>query len=83
MHMDDTKIFAKNNKEQKTLMRTIRIYSQDIGMEFGAEKCAMLIMKKDKRETTKELNQKNQKSIRTRGDKENYKYSGILEADTI
>ena len=24
----------------------MRIYSQDIGMEFGIEKCAMLVMKK-------------------------------------
>ena len=40
MYMDDIKIFAKNEKELETLVQTIRIYSQDIGMEFGIEKCA-------------------------------------------
>ena len=28
----------------ETLIQTISIHSQDIGMEFGREKCAMLII---------------------------------------
>ena len=48
MYMDDIKLFAKNEKELKTLIHTVRIYSQDIGMEFGIEKCAMLLMKSEK-----------------------------------
>ena len=44
-HFDDIKIFAKNIKELGTLIQTIRIYSQNIGIEFGIEKCALLIMK--------------------------------------
>ena len=40
MYMDDIKKFAKNEKELETLVQTIRIYSQDIGMEFGIEKWA-------------------------------------------
>ena len=43
MYMDDIKLFAKNEKEFETLIQTERIYSQDIGMEFGVGKCAMLI----------------------------------------
>ena len=43
MYMDD--IIAKNEKELETLKHKIRIYSQDIGMEFGIEKCALLVMK--------------------------------------
>ena len=35
MYMDDIKLFAKKEKEQETLIHTVRIYSQDIGMEFG------------------------------------------------
>ena len=53
MYVDDIKIFAKNGKELENLIQTIRIYSQDIGTEFGIEKCAMLIIKRGKRETTK------------------------------
>ena len=42
MYMDDIKVFAKNEKELKTLIHAVRIYSQDIGMEFSKDKCAIL-----------------------------------------
>ena len=48
MYMDDIKLFAKNEKELETLIHAVRIYSQDIGMEFGMEKCAILGMKSSK-----------------------------------
>ena len=38
MYMDDIKLFTKNEKEQETLIHTGRIYSHDIGMEFGIKK---------------------------------------------
>ena len=43
--MDDIELFARNEKEMETLIYTVRIYSQDIRMESGIEKCAMLVMK--------------------------------------
>ena len=45
MYMDDTELFAKNEKELETLIQTVRIYSPNIGMECAIEKCAMLVMK--------------------------------------
>ena len=48
MYMDDIKLFTKNEKELQTLIHTLRIYSQDIGMEFGIEKCAMQVKKSGK-----------------------------------
>ena len=44
MYMDDINLFAKNEKGLETLIHTLRIYSRHIGMEFGIEKCAMLVM---------------------------------------
>ena len=64
MHIDDIKLFATNTKELETLIQTIRIYSQDKGMEFGKENCAMLIMKNGKRHKTKETEVPNQERIR-------------------
>ena len=29
-------------------MQTVRVFCEDIGMEFGIEKCAMLVMEKGK-----------------------------------
>ena len=81
--MDDIKLFAKNEKELETLIDAVRMYSQDIGMELGIEKCAMLLIKSGKRHLTGGMELPNQDKIRTIGEKETYKYLGILEADTI
>ena len=83
MYIDDVKLFAKNGKELETLIPTVRIYSQDIGMEFGIEKCVMLVIKSGKRHITEEVELPNQVVIGTLGEKETYKYLGILEADTL
>ena len=82
-YMDDIKLFAKNEKELETLIHAVRIYSQDMGMEFGIEKCAMLVMKSVKRHMTDGMEQPNHDKIRTLGKEKTYKYLGILEADTI
>ena len=81
--MDDIKLFAKNEKELETLIQIVRIYSQDIGMEFGLEKGAIPVMKSSKRHMTEGVELANQEKIRTLGEKEIYKYLGILKADTI
>ena len=73
----------KNEKELETLIHAVRIYSQDIGLEFGIEKCAMLVMKSGKRHMTDGIELPNRDKIRTLGENETYKYLGILEADTI
>ena len=82
MYMDNIKLFAKNEKLE-TLIHTIRIYSQDIGMEFGIEKCALLAMKSGKRHLTDGIELPNQDKIRTLAENETYEYLGILEVDTI
>ena len=81
--MDDIKLFAKNEKELETLIHAVRIYSQDIGMEFGTEKCAMLVMKSGKRHMTDGMELPNQEKIKTLGENETDKYVGILQADAI
>ena len=83
MYMDNIKLFANNEKELETWIQTIEIYCQVIGMEFGIEKCAMLIMRSGKWQTTEGIELPNQERIRTRGEKENYKYLGILETSII
>ena len=83
MYMDDIKLFAKNEKELEALIHIVRIYSRDIGMEFGIEKCAMLVMKSGKRHLTDGMELPNKDKIKTLAENEPYKYLGILEADTI
>ena len=52
-------------------------------MEFSIEKCSMLVMKSGQRHLTDGMKLANQDKIRTLGEKETYKYLGILDADTI
>ena len=70
MYKDDIKHFAKNEKEWETLIQTVRIYSQDIGMEFGWEKCAFQVMKSDKRHMMERVELPNEVVIGTFGEKE-------------
>ena len=52
-------------------------------MKYGMEKCAMIVMKSGKRHLTDGMELRNRDKIRTLGEKETYKYLGILEAETI
>ena len=54
----------------ENLIQAVRIYSQDIGMEFGIEKCAMLVMKSGKRHMTDGMELPNPDKIRTLGEEE-------------
>ena len=76
--MNNIKLFAKNDKELETQIQKIKIYSQHTEMKFGIEKRAKLIMKRGKREITEEIELPNQERIQMLGEKENYKYFGIL-----
>ena len=46
--MDNLKLYSKNKKVLDLLILTVRLISADIGMEFGMEKCAILVMNKQK-----------------------------------
>ena len=52
-------------------------------MELGIEKCAKLIMKSEKQQIMEEIGLPNQQKIRPFGEKQNYRYLGLLDADTI
>ena len=69
--------------ELETLIHAVRIYSQDIGMEFGIEKYAMLVMKSGKRHMTDGMELPNHDRIRTLEENETYKYLGNVQEISI
>ena len=69
-HMDDCSPKKKKKKELKNLTQTMRIYAQDIWIEFSIEKCAMLIMQNGKRHMTVGTESPNKEKIRMPGEKE-------------
>ena len=48
LFMDDLKLFAKNEDQIDNLVNAVRVFSEDIKMEFGLPKCGVLIMKRGK-----------------------------------
>ena len=52
-------------------------------MEFGIEKCAMLVMKSGKLQLTDGMELPNKDEIKTLAENETYIYLSVLEADTI
>ena len=78
MYMDDIKQFTKNEKEMETLMHTV--VSQDIGIEFGNEKFAMLIIKSGKRHITGGMKQPNQEKNRNAQRKGNVQVLGNIRS---
>ena len=41
-------MYSRSDKGLDSLVQTVRVFSEDMGMEFGIEKCAMLVMEKGK-----------------------------------
>ena len=48
LFMDDLKLYSWSEKGLESLVQTVCVFSEDIGMEFGIEKYAMLVMEKGK-----------------------------------
>ena len=80
--MDDLKLFANNVDQIDSLVNTVRIFSEDIKMEFGLSKCGVLIMKRGKVVESDGLCLPDGTMMRNI-EEGGYKYLGILEADGI
>ena len=65
MYMDDIKLFAKNEKELETPIHKVRIYSRDMKMEVGIEKCAIRVMKSGKQQLTDRMELPKQDKFKT------------------
>ena len=79
--MDDLKLYSCNEKRLDSLVQTIGVFSEDIGMEFAIEKSAMFVT--EKREIVKSIGIElpDGKVIKALQEGQTYKYLGILEAD--
>ena len=83
LYMDDVKLFGKTEKQLEILMNTVRIFSDDIRMEFGIKKCGVLVMKKGKHVRSEGIEIRSGEKIKEIDLEKGYKYLGILEADGI
>ena len=77
------KLYSRSEKGLYSLVKTVRVFSEDIGMEFGIEKCAMLVIEKGKIVKSVGIEVPDGKVIKSLQEGECHKYLGILEADTF
>ena len=78
LFVDDLKLYSKNS-----LVLTVRIFSEDIGMQFGIDKCAMLVMKKGKTVKSDGIELAIEKVVQSLKEGGSYKCLGVLEAGEV
>ena len=57
------------------------MFSNDLGMEFGVEKCAVLTMKKGKMANSDGIALPNKTTMKGLKEGDSYKYLGVIQAD--
>ena len=82
LFMDDLKLFGKSEDQIYSLIRTMFIFNEDIGMEFGLKKCGVVILQNRKLVKFDGIHSPNQE-IMKEVDENGYTYLGILELDEI
>ena len=80
LFMDDLKLYAKDEKQLDSLINIVQIFSLGIGIEFGIEKCGILVMKRGRYKKSEGIKLPNDQEIKADIKVGNgYKYLGILE----
>ena len=81
LFMDDLKLHGSNEKSLQSLIQTVRMFSNGIGMEFRVEKCAVLTMKKGKMTNSDGIALPNKTKMKGLKEGDSYKYLGVIQAD--
>ena len=81
LFMDDLKLYASNEKSLELLIRTVRVFSNDIGMEFGVAKYTVLTVKKEKMANSDGVALLNKTTMKGLKQGDSYKYLGVVQAD--
>ena len=80
LFMDDLKLYGANKDQLDSLIQVVRIFSQDIKMLFGLEKCAVLEIRRGRPVDSSGIDLPDDQHIGEIGE-EGYKYLGILQLD--
>ena len=81
--MDDLKLFAKNNSQLHVLLRTVKMFSDDVGLVFGLDKCAKFTVTRGKASQTGDVQLEPDSIIRELNVGESYKYLGFFESEGV
>jgi hypothetical protein len=83
--MDDIKLFAKNEKQLRDLIMTVKEYADNMNMKFGLDKCKVVIVRKGRLHCEAEDFQvgENETIEALKEPEDSYKYLGILQLNDI
>ena len=76
LYIDDLKVYAKDEEEMVRCKNLVEEFSNDIGMEFGLDKCAVLHLKKGNITNSPIVEE-----IPLMGCDDQYKYLGIVQCN--
>ena len=82
-YMDDLKLYAQNDGELEGLLKTVKAFSDDIGMEFGLDKCAKATFKRGKLVTSENIELSDDTIIKQLDQEGTNKYLGVNEGDGV
>jgi len=83
LYMNDLKFIAKSEEELQKQIQTVKIFSDDIHMEFGLEKCAKIAFKRGKLVQSQNLVIDINREIQELEQGKTYKYLGTEESEDI
>ena len=76
LFMDDLKLYAKSETGLDSLVQTVHMFSNDIGMEFGVEKCAVMVIRRGKLARSDDIILPDESVIKGLAEGDVYKYQG-------
>ena len=83
LYMDDLKLFAGSDAQLEVLSRTVHMFSDDVGLTFGLDKCAKLSVLRGRLNPSVDVVLPAGVRIRELSVGEAYKYLGLFEAEGL
>ena len=83
MYMDNLKLFAKSDVHLERLLHNVYMFSNDVCLTFGLDKCAKSSAVRGKVVSSANVPLSDDCSIRALGAGESYKYLGFHESDGL
>ena len=81
--MDDLKLYASSDTELSQLLSVVNIFTKDIRMELGLDKCAKCSLRAGRKISTENIQLEEEVHIRDLEEQETYKYLGIEENESL
>ena len=82
-YMDDLKLYAKDDNELEGLLRIVKGFSDDIGMEFWLSKCAKATFKRGKLEKSDHVRLDEETMIKDLEQEKGFTYLGVDKSSGI